>query len=208
MHQRTPLILSATALAVAVLGATPLGHAAGERLAAAVPFAKSAGFAKVAGNAKKLNGRRSTLAGSPGTIPVIGRNGKLPASIGAVGSAGPEGRQGAKGDPGQKGEKGDKGSTGPEGPPGMSGWEVVTASSTADKNLSKEATAYCPTGKKPVGGGAFHSLLAYAAPGGLLAIEESWPYINQAWRVRARASVALAAEWRLTAYAICVNVAP
>jgi hypothetical protein len=208
LYQRVPLILSATALAVAVLGATPIGQAAGERLVAAVPFAKNAGRAKVADNATKLNGRKSALSGAPGTIPVIGKNGKLPASIAAVGPEGPQGPKGDTGPKGDRGEKGDKGDKGAAGAPGMSGYQVVTAASTADKNQSKEATAYCPTGKRPVGGGATHSTLLYATPGGLLAIEESWPYINQAWQVRARASVALAAEWRLTAYAICVNVAP
>jgi hypothetical protein len=76
VRQRIPLMISITALVVAVLGATPLGHAAGEKLAAAVPpFAKTAGYAKFAGNSTKLNSRRSTLKGAPGTIPVVGPNG-------------------------------------------------------------------------------------------------------------------------------------
>jgi hypothetical protein len=93
MKQRAPLILSATALAVAVLGTTPLGHAAGERLAAIPPFAKTSGYAKFAGDATKLNGRRSTLAGAPGTIPVVSKAGKLPTSIGAVGPKARPGRR-------------------------------------------------------------------------------------------------------------------
>lgn len=85
MRQRAPIVLSCAAIAVAVLGATPIGHAAGERLAAVVPFAKTAG------NAQKLNGHRSSVAGAPGTIPVVGKNGKLPAAVGAVGPPGPPG---------------------------------------------------------------------------------------------------------------------
>jgi hypothetical protein len=49
-----------------------------------VPFAKKSGYAQLAGNASKLNRHRSSLAGAPGTIPVVGEDGKLPASLGAV----------------------------------------------------------------------------------------------------------------------------
>jgi hypothetical protein len=94
MRQRTPILLSSAAFAVAVLGATPLGHAAVRQLATVVPFAKQAG------NAAKLNGRRSTLSGAPKTIPVVGANGKLPASLGAIGPQGPAGLRGPKGDQG------------------------------------------------------------------------------------------------------------
>ncbi|HKP18500.1 MAG TPA: hypothetical protein VJT84_08475 [Gaiellaceae bacterium] len=97
MHQRAPIVLSSAALAVAVLGATPLGQAAGENLRAVVPFAKTAG------NAQKLNGHRAALSGAPGTIPVIGRNGKLPARIGAVGPKGPAGPPGPAGPGGPAG---------------------------------------------------------------------------------------------------------
>ena len=77
MRSPLPLILSSCALLGAVFGSTPLGHAALN----AVPFAKSANFAKLAGNAEKLNGRKSTLSGVPGAIPVVGSTGKLPGSL-------------------------------------------------------------------------------------------------------------------------------
>ena len=115
MRQRAPLVLSSAALVVAVLGSTPIGHAAGERLAAGVPFAKTAGFAKNAGNASKLNGRRSTLSGTAGTIPVVGKNGKLPEALGAVGARGPEGARGPQGPPGPAGGGGGSGPTGAAG---------------------------------------------------------------------------------------------
>lgn len=98
MRHRMPIVLSTAALIVAVLGVTPLGNAA---IHAVVPFAKQAG------NAAKLNGHRSSLNGAPKTIPVVGANGKLPASLGAVGPQGPAG---------PKGDKGPKGDTGPIGP--------------------------------------------------------------------------------------------
>jgi hypothetical protein len=97
VRQRASLILSATALVVAVLGTTPLGRAAGERLTAVVPFAKNAGYAKTAGNALRLDGHRSASSGAPATIPVVGPDGKLPASPGAVGPTGPQGPPGAAG---------------------------------------------------------------------------------------------------------------
>ena len=57
MRQRLPLVLSASALLVAVFGATPVGHAAGRVIHAVPPFAKRAGFAKFAGTAHE---RKST----------------------------------------------------------------------------------------------------------------------------------------------------
>jgi hypothetical protein len=112
MQNRLPVVLSMTALLVAVFGATPLGHAASRAIHAVPPFAKTASFAKFAGNASKLNGRKSTLSGAPGTIPVVGRNGKLPASIGTVGPQGPQGPAGPRG------------TAGPTGPAGASGAEA------------------------------------------------------------------------------------
>jgi hypothetical protein len=97
MRKRAPIVLSTTALVVAVLAATPLGQATATRLAAIPPFARTAGFAKLAGNSAKLNNHRSTLRGLPGTIPVVGTDGKLPASIGAIGPQGPAGAKGERG---------------------------------------------------------------------------------------------------------------
>jgi hypothetical protein len=101
VRQRLPLILSATALLVSLLGATPLGHAAAR--AVGVPFAKKAGFARKASlayEALRLNGHRASLTPLPNQIPVVGSDGKLPASIGAVGPKGDRGAKGDKGDPG------------------------------------------------------------------------------------------------------------
>ncbi len=169
MPHRIPLVLSATAVVVAVLGATPLGQAAGERLAAAIPpFARTAGYAKLSGNAVKLNGRRSTLSGAPGSIPVVGANGKLPAALGAVGpqgpkgdkgDAGPAGPKGAPGATGPKGSAGPPGPAGPAGPPGppgqggVSGWQVVVVGKGFAGVSNGSWEANCPAGKKALGGG-------------------------------------------------------
>lgn len=143
MRQRAPLAISLLALVTALLGATPLGRAAGEGLAAAIPpFAKKAGYAKRAGNAARLNGRPSTLAGAPGTIPVVGKDGKLPASLGAIGPQGP---------------KGDPGPAGPRGPAGVSGWTFRTQGLTVPPKTIRTATARCPAGTKALGGGVNHA---------------------------------------------------
>jgi hypothetical protein len=117
-------------LLVALLGATPLGHAAGRAVHAVPPFAARAGFAKFAGtadNAKRLARHKASTAPKAGDIPVLGANGKLPASIGAVGPAGPQGPAGSRGPAGPKGEKGD------DGKPATSLWAAVKADGTLIK---------------------------------------------------------------------------
>ena len=59
-----------------------------------VPRAKRADFAA---NAGKLNGHKSSLNPTRGQIPVVGADGKLPASIGAVGPQGDQGPAGPAG---------------------------------------------------------------------------------------------------------------
>jgi hypothetical protein len=158
------------------------------------PFAKTAGYAKVAGNSTKLNSRRSTLKGAPGTIPVVGPNGKLPAAIGAVG---PQGPQGPKGDPGAKGSPGTAGAT---GDPGTSGYEIVTASTANDSTNAKSISVPCPTGKKAVGGGA-----AYNGAGPDSAM--SWPVNGgQAWQAYGDEVPVHTFNWQLVVWAVCMNV--
>jgi hypothetical protein len=196
MRQRAPLVISMTALVVAVFGATPIGHAAGEKLAAAVPpFAKTASYARFAGNATKLNGRRSTLKGAPGTIPVVGHDGKLPASIGAVGPQGPAGPAGAKGSKGEKGDKGDKGD------PGTSGYEVVTATTASNSDAAKFISVPCPGDKKVVGGGGSYN--GYGPES-----VSSFPSADaKSWSAYADESPpGNSLNWALIVWAVCMNV--
>jgi hypothetical protein len=128
MRQRLPVMLSATALVVALLGVTPLGRASADAIGKAVPFANVAGFAK---NSGKLNGRTSSRAPRAGQIPVLDASGKLPASIGAVGPAGPAGAA---------------------GPPGASGYQQLTRQiNLPDKGTTE--TIQCPSGKSVLAGG-------------------------------------------------------
>ena len=121
-RQRLPLVLSAAALLIAVLGATPNGIAAltGGTVRVAL-------FAK---NAAKVGGIGASKKPKAGKLLPLGKNGKFPASVvppGQRGPVGPIGSQGPQGFPGQKGAKGTtgpaglKGATGPQGPVGAPG---------------------------------------------------------------------------------------
>jgi Collagen triple helix repeat (20 copies) len=117
MRPRIPIVLSATALVVALMGMTPLGEAASEQIRAT--FAQNAG---------KLRGFAPSKAAKKNTVVVRGANGKIGrASLppgprgprgrrGPTGSTGPAGAVGATGAPGTPGAKGDKGDTGAPGP--------------------------------------------------------------------------------------------
>jgi hypothetical protein len=124
---RLPLVLSTSALLVAVLGSTPLGQAGAGAVLQVVPRAKTANFAV---NAGKLNGRRSSPNPRPGQIPVVGADGKLAAAIGAVGAAGPA------------------------GPPGVSGYQMIERQFAVGGNTA-EFNMDCPSGKKVLGAGHF-----------------------------------------------------
>ncbi len=106
MRDRLPIIISVTALVVAVLGTTPIGQAAYN---AVVPN-NSVGSAQLKDNSvtgSKV--RNSSLTGTDvknGSLTVVDfARGGLPG-----GAAGPTG---AKGDKGDKGDKGEKGAIGP-----------------------------------------------------------------------------------------------
>jgi len=194
MRKRLPLILSACALVVALLGTTPLGHAAGRAIHSVPPFAKTASYAKFAGNASKLNGRKSTLSGAPGTIPVVGANGKLSASLGAVGP---------KGDPGPKGNQGAAGPAGPAGPAGISGIQTLYAESASNSTDFKIFGLACPVGKILLGGGA----RVGPSPAGL-ALNGSYPTGNPAangWYVTASEITPTTSDWYIDIGIICAN---
>jgi hypothetical protein len=178
MRRRLSLVLSATALAVALLGSTPLSRAAADALEQVVPRAKTADFAK---NAGKLNGRTSSMTPRARQIPVLNARGKLPASIGAVGPRGPAGPTGAA------------------GAPGVSGYQVHQEV----KNLRTSATTpddvACPGGKTALAGG--HSVGRDEPP----RVLESRPFNNTTWRFRIESSTA-ARNNGLTLYVVCANV--
>lgn len=180
MTQRLPLMLSATALLVALLGSTPLGRAAESVISQVVPRAKSADFAR---NAAKLNGHASSTTPKRGQIPVVGPNGRLSPSLGAVGPAGP------KGDPG------------PQGSPGMSGYQIVIEQVTVPNGETDfRRSVSCPGGKSVLAGGydfeANHArdLILFA----------SHPVSNSAWRFRIRNDTG-GAKANKTLFIVCAN---
>jgi hypothetical protein len=108
-----------------LLGATPLGSAAGRLVRSVPPFAQRAGYANRAGSAAtaiRLDGHRASMTPGPGQIPVLDPHGKLPATVGAVGPAGAPGPQGPVGPQGPAGAQGTAGSA--------RGWAWVSAAGT------------------------------------------------------------------------------
>jgi hypothetical protein len=110
MKSRLPVVLSATALVVAVLGVTPVGQATSTAIQ--THFARNASF---------LRGAAPSIKAGKNKIPRANKAGKLDRSWGAVGArgpAGPAGPAGANGPQGAAGPQGPQGSQGPQGPAG------------------------------------------------------------------------------------------
>jgi len=78
-------------------------------------------------------------------------------ALGAGGLQGPQGPQGPAGSPGPAGPMGLPGPQGTPGLPGISGYEIVSllnsATFTITSNSTATFTAFCPAGKKVLGGG-------------------------------------------------------
>jgi hypothetical protein len=128
MKVRIQTVVAVTALAVAVLGATPVGHAAADMI---LPKA-SVGTAQL---------KAAAVTGSKV------KNGSLTAADFKAGQI-PAGPQGPKGDAGAAGAQGSPGS------PGISGFQVVNAGSVAiAAGQSVTRIAPCPVGKKAISGG-------------------------------------------------------
>ena len=189
MRDRLPLILSTTALIVAVFGATPLGEAAYN---AVVPT-NSVGTAQI----RNLSVTGAKLRGDAVDSGKV-KDRSLKAIDFALGQI-PAGPTGPKGDKGERGEKGGKGDT------GISAYEVVgLASPTSNGYKTLSASAKCPDGKKLLGGGG------YVSPSGEpAAIWASWPDTGRnQWTVSARQYAAdTQTYWGLYVMAICAKVA-
>lgn len=181
MSSKLHTVLWTATLAIALLGWTPLGQAAGSAVTKAVPFAKVADFAK---NAGALNGHSASRRPKAGQIPVLNSRGKLPGSIGAVGPTGPAGATGA---------------AGAAGAPGVSGYQQVTKSVPFTEN-GADTTITCPGGKSVLAGG--YNL---NRANDNLTVFDSRPASNSDWRIRIRNTTQ--GTGTVTVFAICATVA-
>jgi hypothetical protein len=189
MRRQLPLVLSITALAVAVLGSTPAGHAV---VSVVPPFAKKAHYADRAGNALAVNAIRAARKPKPRFLVPLNARGKLPAS---VVPAGPAGLQGTTGPQGAKGDT---------GPTGVSGYELVRKASAFDSTNAKSALVTCPEGKKVVGGGTDVNPISE-----LVAVRQNFPFDGPpayGWFGNGYETTPTTDSWQLFVYAICVNV--
>ncbi|MFL5935941.1 MAG: hypothetical protein ACJ76U_03785 [Gaiellaceae bacterium] len=189
-----------------MLGSTPLGHAAGRLV---LPKA-SVGAGQLKPNAvtgaKVKDGSLDAADFKAGAVPAgpqgtKGEKGDAGApgaqgAIGPQGAPGVPGTPGAQGESGAQGEKGDKGDKGDPGG-GVSGYELVTTSTSLPAEGYAHGMTYCPAGKKAIGGG-------YSS-GVQLTTTQSFPTNNGAgWDVFAHNTEATAKS--LVVWAVCANV--
>jgi hypothetical protein len=189
VRTRLPLVLSATALCVTLLGSTPLGHAVVEALPANSVGTKQLKDKSVTSAKLKPGAVSGTHVLDGSLLASDFKTGQLPA-----GPQGPAGPSGPKGD------------QGPAGPPGLSGLQWVIAATPNDSTSPKVVDATCPAGKKVVGGG--HQL-GGTGPDNVTA-HWSWPWDDLS-KFRAYGkwpSGVFPSSWQLVAYAVCATVAP
>jgi hypothetical protein len=183
MRERLPVVLSVTALVVAVLGATPVGEAAKNLV---VPR-NSVGTAQLRNNAvtaaKLRAGAVTSTKVENFSLRVVDfRPGQLPR--GAQGPAGPAGP------------------AGPQGAPGLSALQAVYTTGAASSAATRTQTAACPSGKQALGGGA--TILPANAPD--VGITTSYLANNTTWTATAQELDSTAAGWSLNTVVICATV--
>jgi hypothetical protein len=118
-------------------------------------------------------------------------------AAGATGATGPTGTTGAAGTTGSTGPTGAKGTTGATG---VSGYQVVTADTAENTTDYKTVTAFCPAGKKILGGGAAVFWIGTPRP----KLISSFIF-NGGWFGQADDNGG-GTTWHLEAQAICANV--
>jgi len=133
-------------------------------------------------------------------------SGSVQGPAGSQGPAGPQGPRGPQGVPGATGPKGDQGPAGPAGPQGVAGISGHEFAVSEGVSLSggkwSNWTAWCPQGKRVLGGGAATDGAAYYAR-----ILQSGPIVVDGlhgWNVSVRnEGTAALAEY---AWAVCASV--
>lgn len=177
--RKLPLVLSAVALVVALLGSTSIGTAA---LRLVVPRA-SVGTLQL-----KNNAVTSTKVKNFSLRAVDFKPGQLP--------------KGAQGPAGTPGPAGPAGPAGPQGPAGATGLQRVYVTGASNSTATKTADAACPSGKTAIGGGA--TIVPVNTAG--VAITESYLSSNTTWTSAAREINATGATWSINAVVICATI--
>ncbi len=161
----------------------------------------------------------SAPASCPNGATVISWNQQGPQGIqGPVGPQGPQGDvgsqgpQGIAGPQGPQGDVGPQGLQGPAGTSGVTGYEIVRADGASSSAFIQTVAAYCPSGKKVLGGGGtvtFDTGLSGEVDEGV-AIHFSRPFTDgSAWDVQAVMTLSnTISTWHVSAFAICANAAP
>jgi collagen triple helix repeat protein len=181
MKTKLNTIIAVTALAVAVLGATPLGHAATRFVLPKSSVGATQLKKNAVTGAKVKNGTLTAAKFKKGQLPA-----------GPQGPKGDPGAQGPKGDKGDPGAQGPKGDTGAQGIQGIQGIQGVKGDSGAtnvaqhDANgppaapgILSTAYVYCAQGEQIVAGGAdFTETLGAKAT-----LLKSRPFGTNAWGV-------------------------
>lgn len=140
MDNRLPIALSVTALVVALVGSTPLGHAAASAVKTGV------------GKASRATPQRSTvLRGPRGPRGKRGRRGPA-GPRGPIGPIGPIGLAGPRGPTGVAGEDGLPGADGLPGPVDVVQIVGSTPNPPGEQTL---VVAACPEDMKVIGGGVY-----------------------------------------------------
>jgi hypothetical protein len=188
LNSKTSTALAAAALVVAVFGATPLGHAAGNLILAK----NSVGTAQLKKNAvtgaKVRNGSLTAADFKTGAL-----------GTGLAGPKGDKGDPGAKGDPGVLGPKGDKGDRGAPGTAGVIGYKpVLSYGLTLNPGETKTAVAVCPAGQTALSGG-------FNASDRAIVTYSSTDQSHTTWGVKARNDGAT--QGWIQAEAICATLA-
>jgi hypothetical protein len=185
-------IVAVTALVVAVLGATPIGHAAGKLVLPSGSVGTNQLKKNAVTGAKVANGSLTAADFKTGSVATGPQGPK-----GEQGDPGPRGANGDPGSPGQPGPKGDKGDA---GGPGISGYEeVVKHGPTLAPGQVGDVLATCPSGKKAFGGELMGSAGEYLAPDAFVASA-----YGNGWYVEAKNVGSVSGQ--LTVSVICAAV--
>jgi Flp pilus assembly protein CpaB len=199
-------IVAFTALGVAALGSTPLGHAA----ARMVLPSNSVGSTQI-----KKNAVTGAKVKDGSLLAADFKVGQLPA--GPQGAKGDNGAQGAKGDTGATGAKGDVGAQGPkgdagipgangaQGQPGLANVRLVDFTSANNSNASKFLSPTCPNGQRAISVSASVSQSVGAV--GYVALTQEFITGNDAAVVEAdEVGGGTVSNWTLLATLVCANV--